>query len=59
VARWQERVGADSDGILGPASVEAIQRKLCEMGYGVGIDGYLGNESAAALQRSLNDGRWA
>lgn len=58
VERWQQRVGADADGILGPASVEAIQRKLCEMGYAVGVDGYLGNESAEALQRSLNDGRW-
>lgn len=62
VARWQERVGAEADGILGPASVEAIQRKLQSWGYDVGpdgADGYLGNNSAAALQRSLNDSRWA
>lgn len=62
VREVQRRCGADADGVLGPASVSAIQRKLQSWGYDVGpdgADGYLGNNSVRALQLSLNDGRWA
>lgn len=61
IARLQRKVGAEDDGVLGPASVAAIQRKLQEWGYDVGpdgADGYLGERSAIAFQQSLNDNRW-
>lgn len=46
--------GLQVDGILGPASVSAIQKYV-----GAYQDGYLGPDTAAAIQRSLNEGRWA
>lgn len=48
-----------ANGILGPATVKAIQRLLKSWGYDVGeVDGYLGPRTAKALQQSLNDKRW-
>lgn len=41
--------GIDADGVLGPTSIMAIQRKL-----GVDPDGWFGSGTAAALQRALN-----
>lgn len=45
--------GLQVDGILGPCSIEAIQRFV-----GVDRDGYLGPATARAVQRSLNDNKW-
>ena len=51
--------GADgADGILGPASIEAVQRMLVQMGESIPVDGYFGNVTGKALQRTLNDRRW-
>ena len=61
VKRIQRKVGVADDGVLGPASVSAIQRRMQEWGYDIGPDGvdsYLGERSAIAFQQSLNDGRW-
>lgn len=50
----QRRVGADTDGIIGPQTVRLLQERL-----GVAPDGYLGYQTATALQRSLNAREWA
>lgn len=46
--------GLDADGVLGPTSIKAIQRKL-----GVDPDGWWGSGTSAALQRALNAGQVA
>jgi len=61
VRELQRRVGADSDGVWGPETSAATQRKLQSWGYDIGPDGvdsYFGHQSMRALQVSLNDGRW-
>lgn len=56
----QRKVGAAVDGVLGPATVKALQTWLARRDYAVGtIDGILGPATAKAVQRSLNDGAWS
>ena len=54
VVALQRRVGAATDGIIGPQTVRGIQNYV-----GVTADGYLGFQTAQAIQRSLNEGRWS
>lgn len=51
VAALQAKVGAKTDGVLGPLTVKSLQLKL----GGLDIDGYLGPATARALQKALNN----
>lgn len=52
LALVQERLGVDTDGVLGPNTTRAWQARL-----GVDQDGVLGPRSTAAIQAALNEGR--
>lgn len=60
---FQEWIGLpadDRDGLIGPNTIKALQKKLKAMGYYNGaIDGELWKQSATikALQKALNDGK--
>ena len=47
----QRRIGAQADGICGPATVKALQKRL-----GVGVDGVCGKQTVRALQTAINNG---
>ena len=53
--------GLAVDGLIGPNTAKAIQRRLVDKGYSVGrygVDGMIGSSTAMALQKCLNDGKW-
>jgi len=54
----QKWLGVTKDGILGPVTTKAWQKKLRDLGYlakNETIDGYFGSKSMAAWQKFLND----
>jgi len=48
----QNKLGVETDGILGANTIKALQKKLK-----VSADGYFGAKSAKALQKNLNKGK--
>lgn len=56
ISAWQEVLGVNRDGLLGPNTIRAFQRRM-----GTPVDGVLSGRSKAimALQRRLNEGKGA
>jgi len=57
VKALQKLIGATQDGLMGKASVKALQTFLQNKGYSVGasgIDGYMGTDTAKAWQSYIN-----
>lgn len=57
VKALQKWVGVAQDGVIGPATVKAWQKKVKDLGYNVGsVDGIFGKQSMKAYQECLNNG---
>ena len=60
IRKIQKRMKLDVDGLIGPNTAAAIQKRLKKLGYDPGpIDGMIGANTAKALQRCLNEGKWS
>ena len=44
----------EEDGIMGPATISALQSFLKARGYNIAVDGYFGSETVTAYQQFLN-----
>ena len=52
IKAYQQKLGIDADGIIGPGTIKRLQDHL-----GVTVDGYAGMETVKALQAQLGQGR--
>ena len=52
IKAYQQKLGIDADGIIGPGTIRRLQDHL-----GVTVDGYAGMETVKALQAQLGQGR--
>lgn len=59
VAKWQKKIGANPDGIIGPITVIKHQEYLRDVGYKKHeIDGYFGPNTGYNTQNSLNSDKF-
>lgn len=56
IAELQRRLDIESDGIAGPATVEALQEHLRNRGHELTVDGYCGYRTVECLQFELTRG---